>query len=112
MFPAWEFDHLPNEWWGTVVSDHDWKTRRVQGSQIIIAGSCVIPTTNVCLKDFLHFLWTCPYDSILVVGHACFLKQLLHGDKPKKMLGNCEGVITIMKNGKLKVIKEIKPDHN
>jgi hypothetical protein len=75
-------------------------------------NSWFVCCSNKRLKDFLHFLWTCPFDSILVVGHACFLKQLLHGDKPKKMLGNCEGVITIMKNGKLKVIKEIKPDHN
>ncbi len=31
MFPEFDFDQLPDVWWGTVESDSDWKTKRTTG---------------------------------------------------------------------------------
>jgi hypothetical protein len=88
-FPEWDFEHLPDVWWGTVASDQDWKSRRVD--------------------EFCLFLWNLPFDSVVVIGHACFLKQLLFGDWPRKLFRNCEGVIAIMKNNKdFEIVQEVK----
>jgi broad specificity phosphatase PhoE len=71
LFPEFEFGHLPREWWGTRETDHDWKTRRIEQ-----------------FKSFL--LHDVAVDNVLVVGHACFTRQLLHGSDHAPVLRNCE----------------------
>jgi broad specificity phosphatase PhoE len=71
LFPEFELGHLPREWWGTRETDHDWKTRRVEQ-----------------FKSFL--LHDVPADNVLVIGHACFTRQLLHGSDHAPVLRNCE----------------------
>ena len=77
QFPEFAFGHLPREWWGTRETDGDWKTRRVEE-----------------FKSFL--LHDVAADNVLVIGHACFTRQLLHGSDHAPVLGNCQARFALL----------------
>ncbi len=77
LFPEFAVEHLPREWWGTRETDHDWKTRRVEQFKALL----------------LHDV---PEDNVLVIGHACFTRQLLHGRDHAPVLGNCQARFALL----------------
>ncbi len=76
--------------------------------KVVFRSKVYLKFIDAC-AEFKSFLWTFPFDSILVIGHACFLKQLVFGDKPHRILGNCDGLLCKLKDGgSIKLLKEIK----
>ncbi len=77
LFPQWRFEHLPEVWWGTRESDADWKTERVRQFK-------------------MHLLHEVRHDNVVVIGHACFTKQVLHGNGHAKLLRNCQAQYALL----------------